>query len=73
MKNLINKTTSILSGVVLFAFGCVMAGLGFAVVGVLALFALAAIGIAILTAPFVAMSRHTNDEMNETAHATAVA
>ncbi len=53
MKNLMNKATSAISGAVLFAAAIAMAGLGFAIVASLAIFALFAIGIALLAAPFV--------------------
>ena len=52
MNTMINKAASAVSGVALFAIGCVMAGMGLAVVSVLALFALVAVGLAIVAAPF---------------------
>lgn len=76
MKSLITKTTTTLSGVVLFAFGCVMAGLGLAAISMLALFALATMGIAVLAAPFLAMVQDDKSEADETAEtpdATATA
>ena len=73
MKNLINKATSTLSGIVLFAFGCVMAGLGLATVGVLALFALAAVGLSLLAAPFVSQTQPAAEETDETVDATVTA
>ena len=73
MNTLINKTTSALSSVVLFACGCVMAGLGLAVVGVLAVFAFAAIGLALLASPFVALAQAPQSETEETINATATA
>lgn len=54
MTNLINKLSTALSNTVLFAATVVMAGLGFAVVGTLALFALMAFGVAMIAAPFAA-------------------
>ncbi len=53
MKTLINKMTSAVSNAVLFAAAIVMAGLGFALVGTLALFGVLALGVALLAAPFV--------------------
>lgn len=61
MKNLINKATSALSGAVLFAIGVAMAGLGFAVMGALALFALMAVGLGLLAVPFIGKAQ-TRDE-----------
>jgi hypothetical protein len=57
MKNLINKATSLVSGAVLFAFGVVMAGLGLATLGVLGLFALSTVGVALLASPFVTLTQ----------------
>ena len=57
MKTFINKVTSAISGAVLFAAAMAMAGLGFAVVVSLAIFAFFAIGISLLTAPFVPVSQ----------------
>ncbi len=62
MKNLINKLTVATSGAVLFVLGCVMAGLGFAVLGMLALFALATVGIALLASPFLAAKQPQTDD-----------
>lgn len=76
MKSLINKATSTLSGIVLFAFGCVMAGLGLAAISMLALFALATMGIAVLAAPFLAMTQtdaSVTDEVADAPDATATA
>lgn len=56
MKTLINKMTATLSNVVLFVAAAVMAGLGFAVLGALALFALLAMGVALIAAPFAALA-----------------
>lgn len=53
MKNLMNRLIAATSKAVLFGIGCVMAGLGFAVLGLLALFALAAFGLALLASPLV--------------------
>ncbi len=57
MKNLMNTLTAAVSNTVLFAAAIVMAGLGFAVVGTLALFALMAVGVAMIASPFVASAR----------------
>ena len=57
MTNLINKATAAVSNTVLFAAAVVMAGLGFAVVGTLALFALMAVGVAMIAAPFVSLAQ----------------
>lgn len=56
MTNLMTKLTATVSSTVLFAAAVVMAGLSFAVVGTLALFALMAVGIALIAAPFVKMA-----------------
>ncbi len=56
MKTLANKITSGLAGAVVLLVGGAMAGLGLAVIAFLALFALAAIGLALLAKPFVAMA-----------------
>jgi predicted exporter len=57
MTNLITKLTTALSNTVLFTGAIVMVGVGFAAVGTLALFALVAVGVAMLTAPFVTPDR----------------
>ncbi|WP_375279824.1 hypothetical protein [Pseudooctadecabacter sp.] len=54
MTTLMSKFKSAVSTTVVCAAGVVMMGLGFALVGTLALFGLVAIGIALLAAPFVA-------------------
>ncbi|MEL7345080.1 MAG: hypothetical protein AAFN59_09510 [Pseudomonadota bacterium] len=59
MTNLIKKLSAALSNTVLFAAAIIMAGLGFAVVGTLALFALVAFGIALIAAPFVSEPKTT--------------
>ena len=60
MTNLITKITSALSNAVLLAAALVMAGLGFAFVGTLALFALMAVGVAVIAAPFVAQPQQAD-------------
>ncbi len=62
MKTLFEKFTSTLSGIAMFAFGVVLAAMGFAALGTLALFALAAMGFALLAMPFVALSQTGNDD-----------
>ncbi len=52
MTNLFNKLGTALSNTVMFAAAVIMAGLGFAVMGTLAVFAVLAIGIALIAAPF---------------------
>lgn len=56
MKSFLNNIASSFAGFVLFCVGCAMAGLGLSVVVMLALVALAAMGLALLASPFVAMS-----------------
>ncbi|WP_136439503.1 hypothetical protein [Pacificoceanicola onchidii] len=56
MKTLINKITTAITGAVLFTAAIAMAGLGFAVMASLAVFAVIAIGIALLAAPFASMA-----------------
>lgn len=67
MKTLINKVTSAISGVVLFAAAMAMAVLGFAVIASLAIFSFFAIGVALLAAPFVPVAQKdeaaTDDEV----------
>ena len=54
MTTLLDKAASTLSGVALFCIGALMAGIGLSVVALLAMFGLAAAGLALLAAPFVA-------------------
>ena len=61
MENVINKITTALSTTALFVLGGVMAGLGLAAIGVLALFAFIAMGIGLLAAPFLA-AQHPHRE-----------
>jgi hypothetical protein len=62
MNTLITKLTSAISGAVLFAAGCVMAGLGFALVAMLAVFGFVALGVALLATPFLGWSQpHPSD------------
>lgn len=53
MTNLITKLKSALSNIALFGVTIVMAGLGFALMGTLAMFALLAMGVALMAAPFL--------------------
>jgi len=64
MMKLTNKLTSAISNTVLFTAAIVMTGLGFALVGMLALFALMAVGVALIASPFVTVAQSTVD--NET-------
>ena len=57
MKSLLNKLTAAAADVVLICAGCAMAGLGLAFLGFLAVFTLAAAGLALLVSPFVALAR----------------
>ncbi len=57
MTNLINKTTNALSNTILFAAAVVLTGLGFAVIGTLALFGLMAVGVAMIASPFAMMAK----------------
>lgn len=53
MKSVFSKVTSTAAGVVVFLVGCALAGLGFTVMAFLAMFAMAAYGLALIAAPFV--------------------
>lgn len=66
MKTLINKVTTAISGAVLFAAAIAMAGLGFAVIASLAIFAFFALGIALLASPFVRMAQDKDVVVEET-------
>ena len=66
MKTLINKAASIVTSVVLFAFGCVIAGLGLAAMSVLVLFAMSAVGVALLASPIVAMAQASETNADDT-------
>lgn len=61
MTTLKTKLTNALSTTVLVAATVVMAGLGFAVIGTLALFALVAVGVAMIAAPFARMTQPEPD------------
>ena len=71
MKNLTNKATSLLSGAALFAASVVMAGIGLATISILALFALTAVGVALLVSPFVAVAPIGEPHTEETVDAAA--
>lgn len=71
MNTLTNKTKSAVSTIALFAIGSVMAVLGFAVMGSLALFAVFAIGLALLAAPFVGMAQQSETVAAQTDEAPA--
>lgn len=75
MKHLMNKLTTTLAGVALFCVGSVIAGLGLSVVIILAMFALAVSGLALVSAPLIGWaqpSRHeaTHQEPNAMASTT---
>ena len=53
MTTFLKKASATVSGAVLFCIGCAMAGIGLSVIMLLALFGLAAAGLALLAAPFV--------------------
>lgn len=53
MKSFANKLKSVISSAVVFTAACVMAGLGLAVIATLAVFAVLAMGAALISAPFV--------------------
>lgn len=65
MTNLINKIKSTVSNIVLFTAAIAMTGLGFAFVGMMALFALVAVGMAMIAAPFVAQPEPTTPAPSE--------
>ena len=65
MNTLINKVLTAISGAVLFAAAIAMAGLGFAVLASLAIFAFFAIGIALLAAPFVGMAEQEEESIED--------
>lgn len=70
MTTFINKITTAISGAVLFVAAIAMAGLGFAVIAMLAFFAFLAVGIALLAAPF---AKTVNEEEETIEDAEAVA
>jgi hypothetical protein len=69
MKDLLNKAASGAAFAALFLVGCVIAGLGLSVAMVLAMFALSAIGLAILASPLVALIGQGKDEELKNAEA----
>ena len=64
MTTLITKTKTALSNAVLFAIAIFMVGLGFAFVGIIALFGLVAVGAAMIGSLFItpAMASTTDAE-----------
>lgn len=72
MKTLFDKAASTLSGVALVCIGGLMAAIGLSVVALLAMFGLAAAGLALLAAPFVAASTRDRQE-DDRAQAAATA
>lgn len=67
MNTLITKMTDALSRMVLFAAAIAMAGLGFAMLGMLAFFALIGLAVAFLAAPFVRMPQQDEDQQQAVA------
>ncbi len=59
MTKFINTVTSAVSGFAIFVAGAILAVMGFAMVGILALFAFGAMGIALLASPFIKMKVQT--------------
>ena len=59
MTKLIDQLKSAVSQTVLFVAAIVLAGIGFAFLGLLTLFALIALGVGLIAAPFAA--QHTAD------------
>ena len=53
MNTFITKIKTAVSTFVLFAASCVIAGFGFAMIALLAVFAFLAMGVALLAAPFI--------------------
>ena len=66
MKSLLNKVTSGAASVGLFLMACVMASLGLAVMVILAMFALAVIGLGILATPLLALGASSKRNDTET-------
>ena len=62
MKSLFAKITSTAAGAIVLLVGCAMAGLGLTVIAVLAMFALAVLGLALLARPFMALSEQNADD-----------
>ena len=73
MKTLMTKAASAVSGVVLFCLGAAIAGLGLGVVALLAVFALAVAGVALLAAPFVALANPVAPAEQDASQAQAAA
>ena len=72
MKSFLNQVASTAAGAVVFLVGCILAGLGLTVMLGLSMFALMAVGLAVLASPFVAVAMKADDERNsENATATA--
>ena len=62
MTDLKNKISAALINTVLFAATIALAGLGFALIGTLALFGVIAVGIAMIAAPFALKSQPTDTD-----------
>jgi Na+-transporting methylmalonyl-CoA/oxaloacetate decarboxylase gamma subunit len=65
MKKQLNKIASAAAGVGIFFLGCVLAGFGLSVVFLLAMFALAVIGLGILVSPFLPAAKPLETEQQE--------
>ena len=68
MKSLLAKTTSTAAGAIVILVGCAMAGLGLTVIAVVALFALAAFGLALLARPFVAWAKPNGADLENVSY-----
>lgn len=73
MKTLLNKVTSALSGLVLFAAGCAMAVMSLSFVAFLAMFALTVAGLAILVSPFIDLDDLTTRPVEDDAQTAPAA
>lgn len=62
MKSLLTKVISTAAAAVVLFVGCMMAGLGLTVIAFLAMFGLAAIGLALLAAPFMAVPKQDSED-----------
>lgn len=63
MKNLVNKIKNSVSNIVLFVTAIIIASMGLATMGVLAVFAILAIGLIFLAAPFIGFPEGHDDEV----------
>ena len=67
MTTLMTKLTSAMATGVLFLSAGVMAGLGFAVIATLAVFAFSAVGLALIAAPFANLAQRAVSDTEPTA------